>query len=365
MAGNSFSSLGEIISNCIEQKFPFALYRLPGEQQIHCIAHKSPTVVLEQGFPFPSAPGFVFYPFQPDKNTPTYFVGADYHFRCLYKDITPEEILRDYRFEPAEAENIETTEATHLQKVQEAIDTIKNGRLTKVILSRVQSYEGIERSPVSTFIELCGKYDNAFISLVYIPGKVLWLTVSPELLVSSNKGEIKTAAVAGTIAPKGIWTEKEINEQKLVTHYIKNVLEKYCTEVDLIGPVELNTGNVIHLRTTFTAQLDSGLWDLVMDLHPTPAVCGVPKEEAKKFIMETELHKRKYYSGFLGPCNLDGETSLFVNLRCAELSNNKTHLYVGGGITAESNPKAEWDETVMKTKTLLSVLKPVPAEKAV
>ncbi len=363
MAGNSFSSLGEIISNCIKQKSPFALYRLPGEQQIHCIAHKSPTVVLEQGMPFPSAPGFVFYPFHPDNNTPTYFIGADYHFSCLFKDITPQEISVDYSFETVETENIETTEAVHIKKVQEAIDTIKKGQLKKVILSRVQTYKGIEKSPIKTFIELCGKYSNTFVSLVYIPGKVLWLTVSPELLVSSTKDEIKTAAVAGTIPPKGIWTEKEIEEQKLVTHYIRNVLEKYCSEIDLRGPVELNTGNVIHLRTMFTAQLDSGLWDLVMDLHPTPAVCGVPKEEAKKFILQTELHKRKYYSGFLGPCNIHGETNLFVNLRCADLSGNKADLYIGGGITVDSSPQAEWDETVIKANTLLSVLKPVPAEK--
>jgi isochorismate synthase len=91
-----------------------------------------------------------------------------------------------------------------------------------------------------------------------------------------------------------------------------------------------------------------------------PYACSMwcPKGGSQKFILQTELHKRKYYSGFLGPCNIHGETNLFVNLRCANLSGNKADMYVGGGITAESNPQAEWNETLIKANTLLSVLKP-------
>src|SRR6202021_687877 len=96
--------------------------------------------------------------------------------------------------------------------------------------------------------------------------------------------------------------------------------------------------------------------NLVSELHPTPAVCGIPLNDATQFIKETEGYDRGYYTGFLGPCNMDGKTELYVNLRCAELFADCINLYVGGGITKDSIPENEWEETEMKSKTLLSAL---------
>jgi isochorismate synthase len=91
-------------------------------------------------------------------------------------------------------------------------------------------------------------------------------------------------------------------------------------------------------------------------LHPTSAVCGMPKQEALSFILEKEGYNRAFYSGFLGPVHLQGQSNLFVNLRCMQLQKTSAILYVGAGITQDSIPCAEWDETVLKSKTLLSVL---------
>ncbi|HXB11581.1 MAG TPA: chorismate-binding protein, partial [Bacteroidia bacterium] len=66
----------------------------------------------------------------------------------------------------------------------------------------------------------------------------------------------------------------------------------------------------------------------------------------------------KYYTGYLGPYNIDGKAELFVNLRCAEVFNDSVNIYVGGGITSDSVAEKEWDETVMKSQTLLSVMFP-------
>lgn len=359
-----FNNLGEIIRYCTAQNRPFALYSLPDEKQIHCIVQDSAEAKLEENSPLPSAPGFILYPFIKDENTPAYFIRNEYTFSFLDTDISEAELTEEYMFDTPLVNNTETTEAAHCKKVEKAIININKGELDKVILSRVQSVK-LNVSPINTYVELFEKYPSAFVSLVYIPGKVLWLTASPELLVTSAKNEIETVALAGTKkAGKADWTEKEKKEQQLVTDYIQSVLENHCEHIIIEGPKDAVAGNVTHLKTTFTAELDSGLWDLVTDLHPTPAVCGIPKEKAQKFISNTEAHSRKYYSGFLGPCNVDGETNLFVNLRCAELSSTKADLFVGGGITSDSVPQAEWDETVLKANTLLSVLKPV-AEKPI
>jgi isochorismate synthase len=365
MPKQHFNSLGEIISYCTSEKLAFALYSLPDEKQIHCIAQDTAVSPLEENSTLPSAPGFILYPFQYSKTSPTYFIRADHRFSFLNEDITKADLSGNYQFDIAEISNIETDKEKHCSNIETAVSAIKKGEFEKVILSRVQSVESRNLSPITSYVELFEKYPSAFVSLVYIPGKVLWLTATPELLVASDRDEIRTVALAGTKKTgKGNWSDKEKKEQQLVTDYIYNVLSEHCEKVRMSGPEEVEAGNVAHLRTIFTAQPDSGLWDLVMDLHPTPAVCGVPKESALKFIQNTESHKRKYYSGFLGACNIEGETNLFVNLRCAELSQHKADLFIGGGITADSEPVAEWDETVLKANTLLSVLKPV-AEKAV
>jgi isochorismate synthase len=90
-------------------------------------------------------------------------------------------------------------------------------------------------------------------------------------------------------------------------------------------------------------------------LHPTSAVCGMPKEPALQFILDNEKHSRAFYSGFLGPVNVASETHIFVNLRCMQIYTDKAVLYAGAGITADSDPQKEWEETELKCLTLLNV----------
>ena len=91
-------------------------------------------------------------------------------------------------------------------------------------------------------------------------------------------------------------------------------------------------------------------------LHPTSAVCGTPKQEAIDFILATEKHERSMYSGYLGPVNLDNATHLFVNLRTVEIKGNRAIFYAGCGITEDSDPEKEWQETQMKCQTLQRIL---------
>ena len=147
----------------------------------------------------------------------------------------------------------------------------------------------------------------------------------------------------------------------MVTDFIEEALiEEEIKDFQQFGPFTLKVGKLAHLKTTFqipVEQLKGKTGNLIARLHPTPAVCGLPKEEAFEMILEIEKHNRELYTGFLGPWNLNGESQLYVNLRCARLEEKSALLFVGGGITAASNAEDEWQETENKAETLLSVLK--------
>ena len=112
-------------------------------------------------------------------------------------------------------------------------------------------------------------------------------------------------------------------------------------------------------------------------MHPTPAVCGYPKQKAKDFILQNETYSRAYYTGFLGELNLKQSktrntnrrnvennayatvktySNFYVNLRCMQFKDDKALIYVGGGITKDSVAENEWEETLNKTKTIGNVL---------
>ena len=97
-------------------------------------------------------------------------------------------------------------------------------------------------------------------------------------------------------------------------------------------------------------------------MHPTPAVCGLPRDLAKDFILENEDYDRSFYTGFLGELNINSsklnkqKTELFVNLRCMSVDDYKARIFVGGGVTKDSIAKKEWQETVSKTQTIKKVL---------
>jgi isochorismate synthase len=117
----------------------------------------------------------------------------------------------------------------------------------------------------------------------------------------------------------------------------------------------------MHLKTTFKVDMKATnfaeLGKVMLELlHPTSAVCGMPKKPSQDFVLANEGYQRAFYSGFIGPINLDQETHLFVNLRCMQIDTHLLTLYAGAGITEDSQPEKEWKETEMKCQTLLNVL---------
>jgi isochorismate synthase len=263
-------------------------------------------------------------------------------------------------------------EADFGQTVFRATEEIKNGIFRKVVLSRNKVVDLPEHFDLfDTFEKASVVYPHAFVSLISSIETGTWLGASPELLVSVDRNKIfKTIALAGTQA-KGkqtnmsevLWTQKEIEEQALVSRYIINCLKKIrVREFEEIGPKTVASGNLLHLRTDFEIDMTEinfpQLGTVMLELlHPTSAVCGMPKAQAMDFIKAHERYDRELYSGYLGQVNIGGESKIFVNLRCMQIIDNQAILYAGAGITEDSNPQKEWKETEMKMNTMLNLMK--------
>lgn len=267
-------------------------------------------------------------------------------------------------FYPSNFKNEILNQKEFTDLVDVAIQEIEAGEMSKVVLSRTLE-QGLNSSfnPIETYEKLCQIYPNAFVSLVSIPDIGTWLGVSPELLLALEKNKLKTVALAGTIHPKkderNYWGTKEKAEQQAVSDYIQTKLKELnLKEIQQKGPFTTQAGNLLHLKTEFEAEINANfnLGETLHNLHPTPALCGSSKNNALKFILNNEKHKRSFYGGFLGPLNLQNATQFYVNLRCMQLLKNSATLYIGAGITSDSIPKKEWQETELKAQTLLRVL---------
>jgi len=268
-----------------------------------------------------------------------------------------------------------TTKKTHKKAVDKAIKAMQNGEFEKVVISR-NKFIDLDKNGENNFdaLEAYNKleqtYKSAFVSLVSIPTVGTWMCATPELLVSQDKnGIFRTMALAGTQSGKevkelknALWRQKEIEEQALVRRYIINCFKKIrLREYEEIGPKTVRAANLLHLRTEFLVdtkqerfpQLATVMLEL---LHPTSAVCGMPKEITTQFILDNEGYDREFYAGYLGGINFKNGSSLYVQLRCMQLLENQAILYAGGGITADSDTEKEWQETEMKCQTIESVV---------
>ena len=189
------------------------------------------------------------------------------------------------------------------------------------------------------FLSALDRYQRAFVALIHTPDHGTWMGASPERFISALEDTIRVDAMAATRraddAPNepDEWSVKERNEQALVTKGILgNMIDLGCAKFIHRAEV-IGAGNLAHLRTTIQADLGGrSLADLVLALHPTAAVCGTPRKMALEYLLSIEQHQRQLYSGFWGPWSADGETELFVNLRCMKINNGSATLFTGPGI---------------------------------
>jgi isochorismate synthase len=344
-----------------ESKSPFVAYRKPDENLVTVFVQRTQELHVLKSF---MEAGFVFAPFSSTEKKVFFPFDQCDSFSIKIRDIdlfeNDETQTEKSKFDTIEAPNV--LKENHIAIVQKAIDFIKKNNAEKIVLSRKETLKIDQLNVVNTFKKILKAYKNAFVYLWFHPEIGLWMGATPERLLTVENGNFKTMALAGTQKYLGttnvVWQNKEKKEQQYVTDFMAENLKESVESLEVTLPFTVQAGNLLHIRTDISGKLKSAnsLENLINTLHPTPAVCGLPKAVAAAFIMKSEDYHRAYYSGFLGELNSNESTNLFVNLRCMQLENNLVSLYIGGGITADSIPEKEWEETVYKSEVMKKVL---------
>lgn len=376
-----------LIQYATENQFAVAVWRLPNDSVKHLIISRKIKSLHRDALLEELEMGFIFAPFDLDKSR--VFLPADFKFSFSNNTIVPpanpievtshawlnEQLKRSNPESPVKYHVTHTPshdqDVSYEELVRNGIEEIEKGTFEKVVPSRKKVVDlPADFDVVPAFEKICVSNPNALVSFVSTPETGTWLGATPETLVSvENNAIFKTVALAGTkpfeegVNLKSVtWTQKEIEEQALVERYIISCFKRIrVREYDEHGPKTLVAGNVLHLKSDFMVdmkainfpQLGSVMLQL---LHPTSAVCGMPLSPALEFLKKKEGYDREYYSGFLGPVNVNDTIHIFVNIRCIKLLDSKAIAYAGAGVTIDSIPRQEWEETEFKFNTILKVI---------
>ncbi|QLG47164.1 chorismate-binding protein [Costertonia aggregata] len=365
-----FSDFLKKIEEQYHNNLPFVVYRKPEDNEVKAVFQHNDHTHKVVDY---AETGFVLSPFE--SSDAAILIYPDETYSSTYRVNVEEKTLKLKNTPYSDKD-----EEFHIQLIKKGIQAIKKGDFKKVVLSRVLQTT-YKAPPVTIFQRLLNNYSAAFCYLWYHPKIGLWLGATPETLIKIENDTLTTNSLAGTQLFTGDlnphWGQKEKEEQQLVTDYIVEAISGAVSAIQISDVRCIKAGNLMHLKTKVTSKIVSGkLNEIISKIHPTPAVCGMPKRPSKAFILKNENYHREYYTGFLGELNMKKErnrtvgkntehkayrflkktTELYVNLRCMQLKDNAAHIYVGGGITKDSIPEKEWEETVNKSRTMLDII---------
>ncbi len=343
----------------------FALYRLPHAD--HYVRLEGTSRQLLSCNQLNGVSGFVVAPFEVRPDQPIVVISPDAVWNEELRVKNEESTALALPFETAVA-NSSLRDASFSNY---AIDfanfhaQLRLGVFRKIVLARcVREPLPAGTSPEQLFLRACQLYPRMFVALVYTPQSGMWLTATPEILLQGHGHDWRTIALAGTMRLEGeqlsgegenvTWSTKNIEEQRIVATYIAECLEQFSSDFREEGPRTVRAANLVHLRSDFIFKLPDTdrLGSLLYALHPTPAVCGLPKREAFRFITRNEHTPRCYYSGFVGMLDPQADTHLYVALRCMSIGADHCRLYAGGGLLKDSQLEQEWQETEAKLETM-------------
>jgi len=362
----------ETINLLLQKGIPFAIYRLPETNEDVLICQKNKEVGEIDIIDINEFSGFVVAPFKCARTGMGFLIKPDFVIKGEEKSESFARFLtesEDVIISDISIDNHVISRHAYLNNTEYVINLLQKEQLHKVVFSRViASPLQPDFSAGAFYAQLTDDYPEAFVYLFHIPNQGTWAGATPESLLSLEDHQASTMSLAGTRpyhpdTTHDPWSEKDTKEQSYVSQFIGNLLSEIgIANYQVSQPTSKRAGHLEHRLTQFTIPIDE-LSDktgkIIMGLHPTPAVCGLPKGDAYHLIMRAEQHDRRFYTGFLGPWNLNQKSHLFVNLRCAEIGTDTFNLYVGGGLTAESVAEREWDETVLKSQTLMSVMEKI------
>lgn len=253
--------------------------------------------------------------------------------------------------------------------VRQATEAIGAGRLDKVVFARARELPGIA-NPLAGLARLAGRYPDCYRFLIEPAAGSAFFGATPELLASSQPGQVETMALAGSLCRGETLAEDErLGEQLLASpkdrrehqFVIEAILErlKPLLESPQTGETGLlRLSNIQHLCTPISGVPLPGcdLLALAAALHPTPAVGGLPVEPALALIEQSETVSRGWFAGPVGWMDSAGEGEFVVALRSAITDGTRTRLYAGAGIVAGSDPAHEWEETELKFRPMMEAL---------
>lgn len=354
----------QIIDTLISQNQRFAICRMPGKFPAFVMQNPGSARLLYNIEELDGQHGFVIAPFHPTKERPIVLIEPDCHKMPVRT--TENSIAVENRLDGSEKPiplpcNLK---ADYMQVFDQFIHPLREKKFGKLVLSRSQTLQReVTFSPGKAFFKASQQYPYSYVYLCHTPETGTWLGSTPEIILAGENGKWQTVALAGTQPLldgelPDQWDEKNREEQEIVAAYIRAQLHSLGIIPTESKPHPVRAGALSHLRSDFSFTLPSykNLGEVLKCLHPTPAVCGLPKEDSFRFILENEGYDRQYYSGIIGYLNPKGKSELYVNLRCMHILPNSCTLYAGGGLLASSESEDEWLETEAKMQTMKRLL---------
>jgi menaquinone-specific isochorismate synthase len=259
--------------------------------------------------------------------------------------------------------------------IQQALAAFEEESLGKVVLAREASFT-MEAAlpPVALLEQLRAATSDCFHFLVQPRAGTAFLGATPERLFERDGRIVRSEAVAGT-RPRGVSaqddarlrtelfeSDKDRREHAFVRRSIEERLAALSTDLQVDAePSEMRLARGRHLVSRIEGQLRADVthFDLVQQLHPTPAVGGYPREEALAAIRTQEPFDRGWYAGPIGWMSRDA-AEMAVAIRSGLVHDDHLALYSGAGIVAGSTPDGEWDEIEHKLSVFMDVLGLVP-----
>ncbi len=353
------------IDTLIRQNCSFAIWRVPGKE-VQFIMQTNGTASLYHHLDeLKNEQGFIIAPFQTGDKRPIVLIKPDVTqlsdvMTSLFSSDSAEEADRPLVTNDAEA-------FIHYQDTFGSfMKALHRHDFEKLVLSRSRTVDKPEGfSAGKAFFSAVSQYANSFVYLCHTPQTGTWMGCTPEIILSGEQGAWRTVALAGTQQlfddrlPE-CWDIKNREEQRLVAGYIRSQLEESGIKPTESLPYSIRAGALSHLKSDFSFTLPPDLSPgaLLQALHPTPAVCGLPKAKSFQFILNNEGHDRQYYSGIIGWLNPLKQSDLYVNLRCLRIYTDRLTLFAGGGLLPSSELESEWQETEAKMQTITHVCLP-------
>lgn len=256
-------------------------------------------------------------------------------------------------------------------KVEEIVGMLNYTDLQKVVLARKLKLEFAQNANAGYALEqLITQQPNSFIFALQA-GRSCFMGASPERLVKKTGPEVLSTSLAGSIERSSnekedeelamllLKDEKNRFEHQLVVSMIENALDQYCDYINIPRePTIMKTPDIQHLYTPVSGEMKPGntIFQIVEELHPTPALGGVPTKAAMKIICEKENMDRGFYAAPMGWSDYRMNGEFIVAIRSGLLSEKEAYLYAGCGLVTGSTPEDELTETRIKFRPMLRAI---------